>query len=113
MLTIHISFYHLIQHQSDIKKALGLTAKADKVSGFLLEIVNDILDYTKDFIGFVVELLKVIMVGDDVDKDFCVACGKGDFIDAIIKDGLEALVRKFLGKLIQTKVTVANIVSSG
>jgi len=101
------------KHQSDIKKALGLTAKADKVSGFLLEIVNDILDYTKDFIGFVVELLKVIMVGDDVDKDFCVACGKGDFIDAIIKDGLEALVRKFLGKLIQTKVTVANIVSSG
>ena len=98
MLTIHISIYHLIQHQSEIKKAAGLTAKVAKATGFLLKIVNDILDFAKEFIGFGVKLLEVINVGDDADKDYCVACGNGDFIYAIITDGVDELVRTFAGK---------------
>jgi hypothetical protein len=95
------SIYHLIQHQSEIKKAAGLTAKVAKATGFLLKIVNDILDFAKEFIGFGVKLLEVINVGDDADKDYCVACGNGDFIYAIITDGVDELVRTFAGKFAQ------------
>ena len=101
MLTIHISIYHLIQHQSEIKKAAGLTAKVAKATGFLVKIVNFILDYAKKFNEFGVKLLEVINVGDDADKDYCVACGNGEFIYDIITDGLKALVNEFGGKFAQ------------
>ena len=63
--------------------------------------MNDILDFAKEFIGFGVKLLEVINVGDDADKDYCVACGNGEFIYDIITDGLKALVNEFGGKFAQ------------
>ena len=96
MHTIHISIYHLIQHQSEIKKAAGLTAKVAKATGFLVKIVNFILDYAKKFNEFGVKLLEVINVGDDADKDYCVACGNGEFIYDII-----TVVNEFGGKFAQ------------
>ena len=63
--------------------------------------MNFILDYAKKFNEFGVKLLEVINVGDDADKDYCVACGNSDFIYAIITDGVNELVRTFAGKFAQ------------
>ena len=62
-------------------KALNITTEAVNFTSTLLNILDNFTGYLDD--------------GDNVDKNLCTACGKGEFIYAVISDALALLASKF------------------
>jgi len=99
-------------HQNDIQKAANLTAELAMGSARVLNITTEAVNYTSTLLNIVKNFTGYLDDGANIDKNLCTACGKGEFIYAIISDALGLLASKFNSTFAKTVFPLGNLAGS-